>query len=114
MDPHAMPVEPADSEHGGQVHVIMRRRHILTGGLVAGVVAALGFVGIVYWLNGIAVEERTLADRIEMQAQDEGDAASERLKRSHLAAERVVSDISQTLRNAQGKPKQVVLEILET
>src|SRR6476620_7055931 len=114
MDPQAMPVEPADPEHGGQVRAIMRRRHILTGGLVAGLVVALGFAGVVYWLNGFAVGKSSLADRIEREAQDQSDGASERLKRSHLAAERVISDISQTLRNARGKPKDAVLEILET
>jgi WD40 repeat protein len=38
-----------------------RRRNILTGGLVAGLIIALGLAGLAFWQRGVAVEQRDQA-----------------------------------------------------
>src|SRR5258708_7187982 len=114
MNPQVMPVEPANPDRGDQVRVATRRRRILAGGLVAGLVVALGFAGVVIWQRGVAVEERALAEKNEAQAQDNPARTTDNFRRSQRAAESSVSDIVQVLRNVQVMPKEAAREVLET
>ena len=53
--------------------VATRRRNVLTGGLVAGLLLALGLAGLAYWQRAIAVEQRGIAERNEERAKRERD-----------------------------------------
>jgi len=76
-----------------------RRRNILTGSLAAGLVLALVLAGLAYWQRGVAVEQRDIATRNFMVAQD--------------AAERLVSEVAQQVRNMRGVRSATVHKILE-
>ena len=92
----------------------MRRRNILTGSLTAGLILALGLAGIAYWQRGIAVEQRSIAERNEARAKAERDRATRNFRLAQNTAERLVFNIAQDLRNLQGMSAQAVRKILET
>jgi WD40 repeat protein len=52
-----------------------RRRNQLTGGLAAGLLVALGLAGLAFWQRGIAVEQRSVAEHNEKQANEQRDRA---------------------------------------
>jgi tetratricopeptide (TPR) repeat protein len=91
-----------------------RRRNILTGGLVAGLVVALGLAGYAYWQRGLAVEQRGIAQHNEAQANDERDKATRNFKLAQQAAETLVFDIARGLRNVQGVSAETIRKILDT
>src|SRR5262245_23741812 len=91
-----------------------RRRNILTGGLAAGLVVALGLAGLAYWQRGLAVEQRSIAQQNEAQAKDERDKATRSFRLAQRSAESMVVDIARGLRNAQGMSAMTVRKILDT
>jgi tetratricopeptide (TPR) repeat protein len=91
-----------------------RRRNILTGGLAAGLVVALGLAGYAYWQRGLAVEQRGIAQQNEAQANDERDKATRNFKLAQQAAETLVFDIARGLRNVQGVSAETIRKILDT
>ena len=91
-----------------------RRRNILTGSLVAGLVLALGLAGLAYWQRGIAVEQRTIAQLNEQQAKAERDNAERNFKLAQETADSLVIDIARGLRNVRGMGAETVRKILET
>jgi tetratricopeptide (TPR) repeat protein len=105
-----------------------RRRNILTGALAAGLVLSLALAGLAYWQRGIAIEQRTLAERNEALAneqrtlaeknealaKEERDKATRNFKLAQKTADSLVTDIAQGLRNVQGLSAETVRKILET
>jgi tetratricopeptide (TPR) repeat protein len=91
-----------------------RRRNILTGGLAAGLVVALGLAGYAYWQRGLADEQRGIAQHNEAQANDERDKATRNFKLAQHAAETLVFDIARGLRNVQGVSAETIRKILDT
>src|ERR1700726_2262384 len=91
-----------------------RRRNILTGSLVAGLVLALGLAGFAYCQLGVAVEQRSIAQQNEAQAKAERDNATRNFQLAQKTAESLVFDIAQGLRDVQGMRAETVRKILET
>jgi TIR domain len=83
-----------------------RRRNILTGGLAAGLVIALGLAGLAYWQRGIAVEQRQIAEQQRKRAEDTLAAATR-------TANSLVFDLAQRFRNTTGVPAALVKDILD-
>jgi tetratricopeptide (TPR) repeat protein len=97
-----------------------RRRNVLTGSLAAGLVLALGLAGLAYWQRGVAVEQerlaveqRGIAQRNEALAKEQRDKAERNFKIAQKAAEGLVFDVAQGLRNVQGVSAEAVRRILE-
>jgi tetratricopeptide (TPR) repeat protein len=84
-----------------------RRRNIVTGSMAAGLLLALVLAGLAYWQRTIAVEQRAVAVT-------ERDSATRNFKLAQGAAESLVIEVAQGLRNARGISADVVRKILET
>jgi hypothetical protein len=114
--PHSAPVPTEETQVfiGKSRHAATRRRNILTGSLAAGLVLALGLAGFAYWQRGIAVEQRSIAERNEALAKVERDNATRNFSLAQKTADSLVFDIAQGLRNAKGMRAETVRQILET
>ncbi len=75
-----------------------RRRNILTGGLAAGLLMALGLAGFAYWQRAVAVRQEKLA--------------SEQRDRAQLTQSRFLADLANQ-RVAAGDPSRALLFALE-
>src|SRR5262249_16309731 len=91
-----------------------RRRNILTGSLAAGLVLALALAGLAYWQRGLAVEQRSIAERNEARANEERDRATRNFKLAQRTAESLVFDIAQGLRDVQGMDTDSGRKVLTT
>jgi hypothetical protein len=68
-----------------------QRRNVLTAGLAAGLIVALGLAGLAYWQRGIAVDQRRIAEHQRDVAEGRriaalGEAATSELLRGNLDA----------------------------
>ena len=84
-----------------------RRRNILTGSLVAGLMVALVLAGLAYWQRGIAVQQRGIALA-------ERDRATRNFGLAKRTADSLVVDIARGLRNVHGMSAESVRKVLET
>ena len=75
-----------------------RQRNILTGGLAAGLLAALGLAGFAYWQRAVAVQQEKLA--------------TEQRDRAQLTQSRFLADLA-SQRVAAGDPSRALLFALE-
>lgn len=75
-----------------------RRRNILTGGLAAGLLVALGLAGFAYWQRAVAIQQEKLA--------------TEQRNRAQLTQSRFLADLA-SQRVAAGDPSRALLFALE-
>ena len=84
-----------------------RRRNVLTGGLAAGLVLAVGLAGVALWQRGIAVEQQA--------SRSPSATRPRRASRSPSGRQSAWCSISREgLRNVQGMSAEAVRKILET
>jgi hypothetical protein len=91
-----------------------RRRNILTGSLVAGLVLALALAGVAYWQRGAAVEERKIAQRNEARVKEQIEYTTRNFNVAQKTAESLVLEITHALRDVQGMSPETVRKILES
>jgi WD40 repeat protein len=82
-----------------------RRRNILTGGLAAGLLVALGLAGFAYWQRAVAIRQEKLAVQQEKLAKEQRD-------RAQLTQSRFLADLA-SQRVAAGDPSRALLFALE-
>lgn len=81
-----------------------RRRNVLTGGLAAGLVVALGLAGLAYWQRGVAVEQERIAQAQRSLAIQERD-------RALLTQSRFLADVAQQNTRADDAGTAVLLAL---